>query len=104
MAISTAAIGPIARHYPIRWRRVTGPPRRAAVAVVAARKAIEGVSEELNAVAAENLDFAPARRRVRAAFADVQRRLDHFLFKVPQHRPDPALAWPEMERTSFGIF
>ncbi|RWV84641.1 hypothetical protein BHE74_00008232 [Ensete ventricosum] len=86
MAISTAAIGPIARHHPIRWRRVAGPPRRAAVAVVAARKAIEGVSDELNAVAAENLDFAPARRRVRAAFADVQRHLDHFLFKVPHHR------------------
>nr|XP_018679328.1 PREDICTED: caffeoylshikimate esterase isoform X2 [Musa acuminata subsp. malaccensis] len=82
MAISTAAIGPIARHHPIRWRRVTGPPRRVAVAVAAARKAIEGVSDELNAVAAENLDFAPARRRVRAAFADVQRRLDHFLFKM----------------------
>ncbi|KAJ8492716.1 hypothetical protein OPV22_014437, partial [Ensete ventricosum] len=46
----------------------------------------EGVSDELNAVAAENLDFAPARRRVRAAFADVQRHLDHFLFKVPHHR------------------
>ncbi|CAL9186805.1 caffeoylshikimate esterase-like [Musa acuminata AAA Group] len=82
MAISTAAIGPIARHHPIRWRRVAGPPRRLAVAVAAARKAIEGVSDELNAVAAENLDFAPARRRVRAAFADVQRRLDHFLFKM----------------------
>lgn len=49
---------------------------------VAARKAIEGLSEELNSVAAQNMDFAPARRGVRAAFLDVQQRLDHFLFKM----------------------
>ncbi|XP_024026107.1 caffeoylshikimate esterase [Morus notabilis] len=46
------------------------------------RSPIEGVSEELNKIASQNLDFAPARRRVRSAFADVQQRLDHFLFKL----------------------
>ncbi|WOK92451.1 caffeoylshikimate esterase isoform X1 [Canna indica] len=90
MVISMAAIEPITLHHPLRrisvirfgtplnrWRLSTS-----AVVVAAARKAIEGVSDELNAAAAENMDFAPARRRVRAAFADVQSGLDHFLFKT----------------------
>ncbi|XP_008803546.1 caffeoylshikimate esterase [Phoenix dactylifera] len=59
-----------------------GGTARRALMPVAARKAIEGVVEELNSLAAQNLDFAPARRRVRAAFLDVQQRLDHFLFKM----------------------
>ncbi|XP_020105863.1 caffeoylshikimate esterase-like isoform X1 [Ananas comosus] len=46
------------------------------------KKELEGVGEELNSVAAQNLDRAPARRRVRSAFLDVQRNLDHFLFKM----------------------
>nr|XP_018679721.1 PREDICTED: caffeoylshikimate esterase isoform X2 [Musa acuminata subsp. malaccensis] len=85
MAIYTAAI---TRHRPIQlqpldrvWGTPTGRPLRRAAVVAVARKAIEGVGDELNAVAAENMDFAPARRRVRYAFADVHRRLDHFLFK-----------------------
>ncbi|XP_058775321.1 caffeoylshikimate esterase [Vicia villosa] len=50
--------------------------------VTAARKPpIEGVSEELNDIASYNLDFAYSRRRVRAAFAEVQQQLDHCLFK-----------------------
>lgn len=44
---------------------------------------IEGVSEKLNLIASQNLDFAPARRRVRSAFTEVQQNLDHCLFKVP---------------------
>lgn len=43
---------------------------------------IEGVSEALNEIASQNLDHAPARRRVRSAFANVQQQLDHILFKV----------------------
>lgn len=43
---------------------------------------IEGVSEELNSIASQNLDFAPARRRVRSAFLPVQQQLDHLLFKM----------------------
>ncbi|XP_027361579.1 caffeoylshikimate esterase-like [Abrus precatorius] len=42
---------------------------------------IEGVSDKLNAIASYNLDFAYSRRRVRAAFAEVQLQLDHCLFK-----------------------
>lgn len=43
---------------------------------------IEGVSDELNLIASQNLDFAPARRRVRLAFSKVQEQLDHVLFKM----------------------
>ena len=43
---------------------------------------IEGLSDELNAVARRNLDFATSRRRVRDAFIKVQENLDHCLFKV----------------------
>ncbi|KAL7171197.1 hypothetical protein ACSBR2_035942 [Camellia fascicularis] len=46
------------------------------------RTAIEGVSDEMNAIASQNLDFAPARRRVRSAFKDAQQQLDHCLFKM----------------------
>lgn len=45
-------------------------------------KLIEDVSEELNKIAQENMDFAPARRQVREAFAQVQQNLDHCLFKM----------------------
>ncbi|RZR75495.1 hypothetical protein BHM03_00059300 [Ensete ventricosum] len=86
MAIYAAAIG---RHCSIQLQPLdrvrgtpTGRPLRRAAVIAVARKAIEGYGDELNAVAAENMDFAPARRRVRSAFADVHRRLDHFLFKV----------------------
>lgn len=46
------------------------------------KSVIEGVSDELNKIASQNLDFAPSRRRVRSAFAEVQQQLDHCLFKV----------------------
>jgi hypothetical protein len=69
------------------------PPRsgrHAAVIAAAAAKgaqraralALEGASDELRAAAAQCLDWAPARRRVRAAFAPVLPTLDHCLFKV----------------------
>ncbi|KAJ8758518.1 hypothetical protein K2173_000239 [Erythroxylum novogranatense] len=45
-------------------------------------KKIEAVSDELNRIASQNLDHAPARRRVRSAFSEVQRQLDHPLFKM----------------------
>lgn len=62
-------------------------PRRRNHLIVAAAKTkrrppIEGVSEELNLIADQSLDFAPARRRVRSAFVDLQQQLDHCLFKV----------------------
>ncbi|CAL4962019.1 unnamed protein product [Urochloa decumbens] len=71
------------------------PPRagrRGAAAVIAAAaargaqraraRALEGASDELRAAAAQCLDWAPARRRVRAAFAPVLPTLDHCLFKM----------------------
>ncbi|XP_042377008.1 caffeoylshikimate esterase-like isoform X1 [Zingiber officinale] len=91
MTICAAAIRLTVGHRPLEGR-VHGravapslgwqPSRSEAIVVAAARKPIEGVGEELNAAAAQNMDFAPARRRVRDAFADVQGRLDHFLFKM----------------------
>jgi hypothetical protein len=70
---------------------VVAPPRprgRAAVVAGAAAKGahrertLEGASDDLRAAAAQCLDWAPARRRVRAAFAPVLPTLDHCLFKV----------------------
>ncbi|PQQ08117.1 caffeoylshikimate esterase [Prunus yedoensis var. nudiflora] len=46
------------------------------------RPPIEGVSEELNWIANQNLDFAYTRRQVRSAFVEVQQQLDHCLFKL----------------------
>ncbi|KAH1231131.1 Caffeoylshikimate esterase [Glycine max] len=52
------------------------------LSVAKKKSSIEGVSEELNAMTSQNLDFAPSRRRVRAAFTEVHQQLDHFLFKI----------------------
>ncbi|KAH1231130.1 Caffeoylshikimate esterase [Glycine max] len=52
------------------------------LSVAKKKSSIEGVSEELNAMTSQNLDFAPSRRRVRAAFTEVHQQLDHFLFKA----------------------
>ncbi|KAK3006101.1 hypothetical protein RJ639_017424 [Escallonia herrerae] len=46
------------------------------------KPAIGGLSDELNAIACQNIDFASQRRRVRSAFIDVQQQLDHCLFKM----------------------
>ncbi|KAG5603979.1 hypothetical protein H5410_025471 [Solanum commersonii] len=46
------------------------------------RAKIDGVSEALNEIASQNLDHAPARRRVRSAFVTAQQQLDHILLKV----------------------
>ncbi|KAG4910133.1 hypothetical protein JHK82_056156 [Glycine max] len=71
------------------------------VAAAAKKKpSIEGVSEELNAMASQNLDFAPSRRRVRAAFTEVHQQLDHFLFKTAP----PGIRTEEgYERNSRGL-
>ncbi|XP_071927300.1 caffeoylshikimate esterase-like isoform X3 [Coffea arabica] len=63
---------------------VTLTPRMRETVIMMAQKKkpkIEGVSDELNSIASQNLDFAPARRRVRLAFSNVQQQLDHVLFK-----------------------
>lgn len=58
--------------------------KKAKILVCKAKKKtpIEGLSEEMNVIASQNMDFASARRRVRSAFMDVQQQLDHCLFKV----------------------
>ncbi|KAL6566379.1 hypothetical protein OROGR_001994 [Orobanche gracilis] len=69
-------------------RQLSSKPNssRRTTAVMAQRKPkIDGVSDELNSIASQNLDHASARRRVRSAFANVQQKLDHILFKM-----DPA--------------
>lgn len=56
--------------------------RKAVIFMAQNKTRIEGVSFELNKIASQNLDYAPARRTVRSAFANVQQQLDHVLFKV----------------------
>ena len=76
------------QHEPIIPRHKTNPetglsaPKLHLIVTAKKRSPIEGVSEELNAIASQNLDTAPARRRVRLAFVEVQQQLDHCLFKV----------------------
>ncbi|XP_051225492.1 caffeoylshikimate esterase isoform X2 [Lolium perenne] len=67
------------------WAPPPGTGRRGSVTVAAARaplRRLEGASEELRAAAAQSLDWAPARRRVRDVFAPVLPTLDHCLFKM----------------------
>lgn len=45
-------------------------------------RAMEGLDEEKYTIAQMNLDQAPARRRVREAFIQIQKNLDHCLFKM----------------------
>ncbi|XP_010551260.1 PREDICTED: caffeoylshikimate esterase-like [Tarenaya hassleriana] len=91
-----------AKLHPLVLGAGVSPARRrfaAAIAMVK-RAPIDGVSNELNLIASENLDQAPARRRVRSAFFDVQQRLDHCLFK----RAPPGIRTEEWyERNSKGM-
>ncbi|KAL4289134.1 hypothetical protein HN51_056721 [Arachis hypogaea] len=78
--------------------------RKKVVVVTAKRRSnIEGVSDELNAIASQNLDLAPSRRMVRAAFLPVHQHLDHYLFKAA-----PAgirtQEWYETNSRGFEIF
>lgn len=45
-------------------------------------RAMEGLDEEKYTISRMNLDQAPARRRVREAFIQIQQNLDHCLFKL----------------------
>ncbi|ONI31425.1 hypothetical protein PRUPE_1G312200 [Prunus persica] len=69
------------QHVPI-FHQPKLDPRRTQFSVTAKRPSpIEGLSEEMSVMASQNLDHAPARRRVRSAFVDVHQQLDHCLFK-----------------------
>ncbi|BBG94473.1 alpha/beta-Hydrolases superfamily protein [Prunus dulcis] len=73
---------PQKQHVPI-FHQPKLDPRRTQFRVTAKRPSpIEGLSEEMSAMASQNLDHAPARRRVRSAFVDVHKQLDHCLFKI----------------------
>lgn len=93
-----AAISQLQRIAGPRHAGAPRPGRRAAAVSVAAAagktpsRRLEGASEELRAAAAQSLDWAPARRRVRGAFVPVLPTLDHCLFKVPSLLLAP-LAW-----------
>ncbi|RWR82233.1 caffeoylshikimate esterase-like protein isoform X1 [Cinnamomum micranthum f. kanehirae] len=68
------------------WKSSRMRARKGNLVVAASKKAkkeLEGVSDELNAIAAQNKDSSAARRRVRSAFTHTQQQLDHLLFKVP---------------------
>ncbi|XP_010692985.2 caffeoylshikimate esterase isoform X1 [Beta vulgaris subsp. vulgaris] len=43
----------------------------------------DGISDELKNILDANMDEAPARRRAREAFKDIQLSIDHCLFKMP---------------------
>lgn len=43
---------------------------------------LAGANDELQKILDANMDGAPARRRARDAFKDVQLGIDHILFKV----------------------
>ncbi|XP_022775549.1 caffeoylshikimate esterase-like [Durio zibethinus] len=75
---------------------------RLTIAAAAGKKKnkIEGVSEELNLIASQNLDYGAARRRVRSAFIEVQQQLDHILFKMA---PPGVRAEEWIERNSKGL-
>ena len=66
----------------ILFGRVNEMPMVSTLHRIHGPKLIEGVSEELNKIAEENMDYAPTRRQVREAFEQVQQNLDHCLFKV----------------------
>ncbi|KAH7556872.1 hypothetical protein JRO89_XS11G0005500 [Xanthoceras sorbifolium] len=53
------------------------------VPVMAAPVKLEGVSEELQKILDAKMDEAPARRRARESFKDIQLNIDHILFKTP---------------------
>ncbi|KAG6396632.1 hypothetical protein SASPL_142787 [Salvia splendens] len=86
-----------------RFRRNIPPKLLRQTVILAAQKKIAGVSDELNSIASQNLDHAPARRRVRSAFANVQQHLDHILFKMAPAgiRTDE---WYEMNSEGQEIF
>ncbi|KAL5228298.1 hypothetical protein ABZP36_016563 [Zizania latifolia] len=71
------------RHAVVPWRiGRPGTGRVVAAAAAAAAPRLEGASEEMRAAAAQCLDWAPARRCVRGAFAPLLPTLDHCLFKM----------------------
>ncbi|XWS75467.1 hypothetical protein CRYUN_Cryun01aG0091000 [Craigia yunnanensis] len=61
---------------------------------------LKGVDEELLKILDANMDEAPARRRAREAFKDIQIGIDHILFKTP---PDGLKMEESYEVNSRGL-
>lgn len=49
---------------------------------MAPKKRLQGVDDKLQKLLDSNMDEAPARRRAREAFKEIQLGIDHILFKV----------------------
>ncbi|OIT31967.1 PREDICTED: caffeoylshikimate esterase-like [Nicotiana attenuata] len=71
---------PIILHHNLKCKPLVSKNKVITMAIKKPR--IDGVSEALNEIASQNLDHAPARRRVRSAFVATQQQLDHILFKM----------------------
>ncbi|XP_048444063.1 caffeoylshikimate esterase-like isoform X1 [Pyrus x bretschneideri] len=54
-----------------------------AAAMAPKKRQLPGVDEKLQKLLDANMDEAPARRRAREAFKEIQLGIDHFLFKTP---------------------
>lgn len=50
--------------------------------MAAAKLKFPGISDELSEILDAKMDEAPARRRAREAFKDIQLNIDHILLKV----------------------
>lgn len=51
-------------------------------AIIAPKKKLHGIDDELQKLLDANMDDVSARRRARAAFKGIQLSIDHILFKV----------------------
>ncbi|OMO62207.1 Alpha/beta hydrolase-1 [Corchorus capsularis] len=91
---------PISIIFPTPAFQLQTTHRRLTVAAAAPKKKIHGVSDELNLIASQTIDYAAARRRVRSAFIQVQQQLDHYLFKMA---PAGVRTEEWIERNSKGL-
>ncbi|KAL8161119.1 hypothetical protein V2J09_012608 [Rumex salicifolius] len=67
------------------WKRKEKKERKELIAMATRSQMLKGAieDEELKKIIDANMDEAPARRRAREAFKDIQFRIDHCLFKIP---------------------
>lgn len=59
------------------------PKRKKSIEVMAPQVRLQGVDDKLQKLLDTNMDEAPARRRAREAFKEIQLNIDHILFKTP---------------------
>uniref|UniRef100_A0A7N0U1W4 Serine aminopeptidase S33 domain-containing protein n=2 Tax=Kalanchoe fedtschenkoi TaxID=63787 RepID=A0A7N0U1W4_KALFE len=92
------------RRRPVTIREAAGSGPATRLVITAKKKVrIDGVGAELNEIASLNLDAAPARRRVRSAFKEVQLQLDHCLFKMA-HPGIRTNEWYELNSNGLEVF